>query len=266
MNFVQTMKSFSVQALFRTATYTALAGALAVTAQAGVIYSTNFSTVTLIPSATLAASGLASELVPSGNIYYQGQFNLPSGLSIANGNVYAYQYTGTPTDTVPGQPTSGTDYGLLLNSACTATSGTCNGGSQFGSIALTLTGLTTGQMDSLTVEYWGLDSVPSSYTGTLALAVSTTGAGGAGTTQSTGVSQTTPPVPPYQTLQMNFTPTSSTVVITLTNAGTYNMQPSPIIGDVSVASVPTPEPSTALFLLLPAALFLVYRRRNASQN
>jgi hypothetical protein len=269
--------------LLRTATLTVLgAGAFFVTpASAGIIYSTNFSGVQITGT---PGGSKASELTNAGNYTYQGGFNFgtQSGngtLAVVNPDVYAYAFSGASNGIVTyptGDSTSGTNFGILLNSACNPATATCNA-SNVGEVTLTLTGLTTGQADSVTVQYWAATTGGSTgfvvaNPNNLGLTVEVGGSAGsnslAGSTFAHAVTSAT--TGNFITDSLTFTPTSSTEVITLLDAellaGSAGNPPAPIIGDISVATVATPEPSTALFLLVPAALFAVYRRRSVRQN
>src|SRR6185437_12380686 len=185
MTFFRTTNLFSVQALLRTATLTVLgAGALLVTpAQAGIIYQTNFSSIT--NNGTSVVTGRATELIASGTLFFEGNYTLPTGWSQVSGNTYAYQYStnaggngnGTPLDTA-----SGTNYGVLLNSTC-GVSGNfgCTGGN-VGSIQLALTGLSIGTSYTVTVDYWGTTAGAGTFNtaaNNLGLSIGMTGIGSA---------------------------------------------------------------------------------------
>src|SRR5262249_10609958 len=122
VNFVQTSKLFSVQALLRTATLTALGmGAFFVTpVSAGVIYTTSFNSINITGT---PGTSKASQLTDAGNYTYQTGFNFTQSaggtLAATYGDIYAYSYSATDPGIGAGNlPTgansSGTDYGILL--------------------------------------------------------------------------------------------------------------------------------------------------------
>jgi hypothetical protein len=257
VNFVQTMKLFSVPALFRTATLTVLgAGAfLAMPAHAGIIYSTNFSTIT--PSGGALVTGRATELVGAGSLWSQGNYALPAGWTVTNGDVYAYQFTAAPGAEVP-LDTTGTEYGLLLNTTCNTS---CTG--TVGAISYALTGLTVGQAYSVTVDYWGTTAGAGTFnTGANNLGLQIAAGGQTLSSQVTIPNATNGT---YQTATLAFTATTTSTTIALKDiTNSANNPPAVVVGDVLVQSVP--EPSTALFLLVPAAMFFLYRRRVAAKQ
>lgn len=268
MNSVQTFKLF-LTALGVSALFVA-------PASAGVIYTTSFGSVTT--SGSPAVSG-ASQLTNAGSYYLNFGFGSQTGngtLAVNNPDIYAYTFTGANGISGDG---SGTNTGLLLASSCNP-SGNCNtdgfnGASGVGAITLSLTGLTAGQQDNVSVQFWATTTGAGFVTANpnnLGLTIDVGGAALSSSLASTSqpFAVTTATTGTFETASLNFTPTGTSAVITLLDdeltAASAGAPPAPIVGNITVASVATPEPSSALFLLIPAALFAAYRRRSARQN
>ena len=268
MNNFRTMKFVSVQALLRTTTLAVLgAGALLVTpAQAGIIYSTDFSSI--VTSGAPMLSGISTELIASGNFWAEGNYTLPSGWSQVSGDTLAFQYTvngGGDGSGTPGDTSTGINTAVLLNSVCWIDLGFACTGNNVGSIQYAMTGLSIGTSYTVTVDYWGtIGSGFSSGANNLGLNIGVTGIGSTNShaTIADAITANTGFVTGVYTFIANDT-TGTLVLTDLTN--TPNAPPAAIVGDVTIATTPIPEPASALFLLGPAAAFFAYRRRAAKK-
>ena len=278
MNFVQTSKPFSVPAWLRTATLTALGvSALFVApASAGVIYSENFNQIVL---GTGAAFTISNQLATNAGYYGTdtntifpnfgaGPFTtnntgweVNSNTTGAGGaDVYAVGYAGSfawtgATNLAAGAANNGNvscsgfaNCGLLLNDVDGG--GITNGAS--------ITGLTAGGLNMLTINYASDQTAASSRNFTLDVTIN----GVMTPLTSASFAGGTPGTSNFVTLVFTSPTTSiSAGGIDIQLANTDSANYAPIITDVQIASVAaTPEPASALLLLIPAAGLMIRRR------
>ena len=156
--------------------------------------------------------------------------------SPGNTDLYQYKYTGNPAS-IPGDGT-GSNNGVLLNSGFG------------GNMSQTISGLTPGIVDILTIDFWGSNSTTAK---TVSLNVTINGVLHTATESDPGGISGT-----YGVYTLSFTPTSGSSLLTLAGIQAANSA-GPVVGYVSIVS--TPEPASALLLLVPAAGFLLRRRK-----
>lgn len=267
MNFVST-KTFSVQAMLRTATLTVLgAGALLVPAHAGLLYNENFNQVTL--NVTPTTSGLTDQV---GNVNWSYVSNPASATLTANGgpnfsltntgwSETTNQNSGAPTQTgdvlvdlysggsyTPPSPNTN---GNAASSACTSVNCGLLLNTSLGGAITTSVNLAAGT-DILTVAFWSDDNVNTASRNTINFNVIINGTSYSVSQNYTGGTSAAFTVP------ITFAAVAGANTITIRDTNSDGQTPALVVGDVQIATAP--EPASALFLLIPAAGLAIRRR------